>query len=49
VEPLAIPVAIVATKYDQFESYEPEEQKVIAKTLRFVAHFFGAALIVIHI
>jgi dynein light intermediate chain 2 len=45
-EPLALPTAILATKYDVFESYEPEKQKIISKTLRFVAHFFGATLIV---
>ncbi|CAF0738032.1 unnamed protein product [Brachionus calyciflorus] len=43
-EPIAIPTAIVATKYDIFEKYEPEKQKIITKTLRFVAHFFGACL-----
>ena len=47
IEPIALPTAIVATKYDIFETYEPEKQKIIAKTLRFVAHFYGASLIVI--
>lgn len=46
-EPIALPTAIVATKYDIFEKYEPEKQKIISKTLRFVAHYFGACLIVI--
>ena len=45
-EPIAMPTAIVGTKYDVFETYEPEKQKIIAKTLRFVAHFFGCCLIV---
>jgi len=44
-EPLALPTAIVCTKYDIFETYEPEKQKIISKTLRFVAHYFGAHLI----
>lgn len=48
-EPIALPTAIVATKYDIFEKYEPEKQKIISKTLRFVAHYFGACLIVIFI
>lgn len=42
-----MPTAIVATKYDQFEKMEPEYKKIIAKTLRFVAHYYGTALIVI--
>ena len=45
-EPLAIPTAIICTKYDIFEAYEPEDKKIISKTLRFVAHYFGATLIV---
>ncbi len=44
-EPLALPMAIICTKYDIFETYEPEKQKIISKTLRFVAHYFGASLI----
>jgi dynein light intermediate chain 2 len=44
-EPLALPTAIICTKYDIFETYEPEKQKIISKTLRFVAHYFGASLI----
>lgn len=44
-EPIALPTAIVATKYDIFETYEPEKQKIIAKSLRFVAHYFGASLV----
>ncbi len=45
-EPLALPTAIVATKYDIFETYEPEKQKIISKALRFISHYFGATLIV---
>ena len=45
-DPISIPTAIVATKYDVYETYEPEKQKIISKTLRFVAHYFGCCLIV---
>ena len=45
-EPIAVPTAIVATKYDIFETYDPEKQKIISRTLRFIAHFFGCCLIV---
>ena len=46
-EPIALPTVIVGTKYDIFETYEPEKKKIIARTLRFMAHYHGAALIVI--
>lgn len=45
-EPIALPTVIVGTKYDIFETYEPEKKKIIARTLRFMAHYHGAALIV---
>ena len=44
-----MPTVIVGTKYDIFETYEPEKKKIIAKTLRFMAHYHGAALIVSHL
>ena len=45
-EPIALPTVLVGTKYDVFETYEPEKKKIIAKTLRFVAHYYGCGLIV---
>jgi hypothetical protein len=45
-EPFEIPVVILGTKYDFFESYEPEKRKIVCKTLRFVAHYYGAMLLV---
>ena len=45
-EPIVLPTTIIATKYDIFETYEPEKQKIITKSLRFAAHYFGASLIV---
>jgi hypothetical protein len=45
-EPFEIPVVILGTKYDVFETYEPEKRKIVCKTLRFVAHYYGAMLLV---
>ena len=44
-DPIPIPIVIVGTKYDLFQDFDPEQRKVICKTLRFVAygnfhHFF---------
>ena len=43
-DPCAIPVAIVGSKYDVFQNFDPEKKKIICKTLRFVAHTNGASL-----
>ena len=42
--PMMIPVAIVGTKYDIFQEFDPEKKKMICKTLRFLAHMNGASL-----
>jgi dynein light intermediate chain 2 len=42
--PLMIPVAIIGTKYDIFQEFDPEKKKIISKTLRYVAHQYGASL-----
>ncbi|UJR09973.1 hypothetical protein I4U23_014197 [Adineta vaga] len=44
VEPLRIPLLIIASKYDKFESLEPDARKTIYKTLRFLAFYHGATL-----
>ena len=41
---MLIPLAILGTKYDIFQDFEPEKKKIICKTLRFVAHTNGASL-----
>ena len=43
-DPMLIPLAILGTKYDIFQDFEPEKKKIICKTLRFVAHTNGASL-----
>ena len=44
VTPLPVPLAIIGTKYDIFQDFEPEKKKIISKTLRFLAHTNGATL-----
>ena len=39
-------MAIIGTKYDLFQEFDPEKKKIISKTLRFVAHSYGASLLV---
>lgn len=48
-DPLPVPLAIVGSKYDIFQDFDPEKKKIISKTLRFVAHTNGASLHVSHI
>jgi dynein light intermediate chain 2 len=43
-DPLPVSMAILGTKYDLFQSFDPEKKKTICKTLRFLAHVHGASL-----
>ncbi|KAK7507064.1 hypothetical protein BaRGS_00001915 [Batillaria attramentaria] len=43
-EPFLVPLVIVGSKYDLFQDFDSEKRKVICKTLRFVAHIYGATL-----
>ncbi|KAI8486671.1 Cytoplasmic dynein 2 light intermediate chain 1 [Branchiostoma belcheri] len=45
VDPFPIPLAIVGGKYDVFQDFDSEKRKIICKTLRFVAHNYGASLL----
>lgn len=45
-EPFRIPLVIIGTKFDLYQELDPEKKKVIAKTLRFMAHTYGASLYV---
>ncbi|CAF1153852.1 unnamed protein product [Adineta ricciae] len=45
VEPLRIPLVIVGSKYDEFQSFQPNDKKTIYKTLRFLAFYHGATLL----
>ncbi|GAB5569575.1 cytoplasmic dynein 2 light intermediate chain 1 isoform X1 [Prionailurus iriomotensis] len=44
VDPFLIPLVIIGSKYDIFQDFDSEKRKVICKTLRFVAHYYGASL-----
>ncbi|XP_048392091.1 cytoplasmic dynein 2 light intermediate chain 1 isoform X1 [Stegostoma tigrinum] len=45
IDPFPIPLVIIGSKYDIFQDFESEKRKVICKTLRFVAHYYGASLL----
>ncbi|XP_072121070.1 cytoplasmic dynein 2 light intermediate chain 1 isoform X4 [Mobula birostris] len=45
VDPFPLPLVIMGSKYDIFQNFESEKRKVICKTLRFVAHYYGASLL----
>jgi len=45
-ESCKVPLVIVGTKFDLFQEFDPEKKKVIVKSLRFLAHTYGASLIV---
>lgn len=38
------PLSIIGGNYDKFAEMEPEHKKIICKSLRFVAHYYGANL-----
>ncbi|XP_023051494.1 cytoplasmic dynein 2 light intermediate chain 1 isoform X1 [Piliocolobus tephrosceles] len=44
IDPFPVPLVIIGSKYDIFQDFESEKRKVICKTLRFVAHYYGASL-----
>lgn len=46
IDPFPIPLVIIGSKYDIFQDFDSEKRKVICKTLRFVAHYYGASLMV---
>uniref|UniRef100_V9KV96 Cytoplasmic dynein 2 light intermediate chain 1 n=1 Tax=Callorhinchus milii TaxID=7868 RepID=V9KV96_CALMI len=45
VDPFPVPLVIIGNKYDIFQDFDSEQRKVICKTLRFVAHYYGASLL----
>ncbi|CAF2015439.1 unnamed protein product [Rotaria magnacalcarata] len=44
IEPLRIPLLIIGSKYDLFQTLEPDAKKSIIKTLRFLTYYHGATL-----
>jgi len=45
VQPCAVPIVVLGTKYDLFRDLEPELKKVVSKFLRFICHYNGATLL----
>ncbi|XP_071834004.1 cytoplasmic dynein 2 light intermediate chain 1-like [Apostichopus japonicus] len=43
-DPFPLPMVILGMKYDLFQNLESEKRKLIARTLRFLAHNYGASL-----
>jgi dynein light intermediate chain 2 len=43
-DPLPVPLIIVGNKFDVFQNMDPEQRKMVARTLRFIAHTNGASL-----
>ncbi|MCI4376599.1 hypothetical protein PGIGA_G00190170 [Pangasianodon gigas] len=43
--PFPVPLLMIGSKFDIFQDFESEKRKVICKTLRFLAHYYGASLI----
>ncbi|XP_038049783.1 cytoplasmic dynein 2 light intermediate chain 1-like [Patiria miniata] len=44
IDPFLLPLVIVGMKYDVFQDFDSEKRKIIGRTLRFVAHHYGASL-----
>ncbi|TSK42162.1 Cytoplasmic dynein 2 light intermediate chain 1 [Bagarius yarrelli] len=45
ISPFPVPLLMIGSKFDIFQDFESEKRKVICKTLRFLAHYYGASLI----
>ncbi|KAL7890231.1 hypothetical protein AOLI_G00024890 [Acnodon oligacanthus] len=45
ISPFPVPLLLIGSKFDVFQDFESEKRKVICKTLRFLAHYYGASLI----
>uniref|UniRef100_A0A3B4AHE4 Cytoplasmic dynein 2 light intermediate chain 1 n=1 Tax=Periophthalmus magnuspinnatus TaxID=409849 RepID=A0A3B4AHE4_9GOBI len=46
INPFPVPLLIIGSKYDLFQEFESDKKKLISKTLRFIAHYYAASLIV---
>ncbi|XP_006638854.2 cytoplasmic dynein 2 light intermediate chain 1 [Lepisosteus oculatus] len=45
INPFPVPLLIIGSKFDIFQDFDSEKRKTICKSLRFVAHYYGASLI----
>ncbi|XP_068597292.1 cytoplasmic dynein 2 light intermediate chain 1 [Brachionichthys hirsutus] len=45
ISPFPVPLLIIGSKYDIFQELDSDKRKVVSKTLRFVAHYYAASLI----
>lgn len=44
IRPFLVPLVIIGGKYDIFQNFEPEQRKVVCRTLRYFAHVHGATI-----
>ncbi|GIY21505.1 cytoplasmic dynein 2 light intermediate chain 1 [Caerostris extrusa] len=44
IEPFPVPLLIIGSKYDLFQSEDFQKRKLICKCLRYIAHTYGASL-----
>ena len=47
VKPIAIPVLIIANKYDAYKDLQSVQKKLVCQALRFIAHLNGATLLTV--
>ncbi|KAI5108232.1 cytoplasmic dynein 2 light intermediate chain 1, partial [Silurus meridionalis] len=45
ISPFPVPLLMIGSKFDIFQDFESEKRKVICKTMRFLAHYYGASLV----
>ncbi|XP_063047404.1 cytoplasmic dynein 2 light intermediate chain 1 [Engraulis encrasicolus] len=45
ISPFPVPLLLIGSKFDIFQDFDSEKRKVICKTLRFLAHYYGASLV----
>uniref|UniRef100_A0AAX7SSR0 Cytoplasmic dynein 2 light intermediate chain 1 n=1 Tax=Astatotilapia calliptera TaxID=8154 RepID=A0AAX7SSR0_ASTCA len=46
ISPFPVPLLIIGSKYDIFQEFDSDKKKVVSKTLRFIAHYYVASLVV---
>uniref|UniRef100_A0A3B4ESU7 Cytoplasmic dynein 2 light intermediate chain 1 n=1 Tax=Pundamilia nyererei TaxID=303518 RepID=A0A3B4ESU7_9CICH len=46
ISPFPVPLLIIGSKYDIFQEFDSDKKKVVSKTLRFIAHYYAASLVV---
>ncbi|XP_076142363.1 cytoplasmic dynein 2 light intermediate chain 1 [Alosa pseudoharengus] len=45
INPFPVPLLLIGSKFDIFQDFDSEKRKVMCKSLRFLAHYYGGSLI----